>query len=88
MQHYSNDDLAAVADLLSHWQLTPAGTEGYRTSYEVKELHDRMKSIFCLTNELKGDLQSVSGRQLSNVTVEKLNAKLIQIEDLVANFRT
>ncbi len=32
LQHYRNDDLDAVAELLSHWQLTPAGTEGYRTA--------------------------------------------------------
>jgi len=47
-----------------------------------------LKSIFYLTNELKGDVQNISGKQISNVTIEKLNAKLNQIEDLVANFRT
>lgn len=53
MQHYSNDDLAAVADVLSHWQLAPAGTEGYRTYYEVKELQDRMKSIFIFNERVE-----------------------------------
>ena len=62
--------------------------DAFAHSYEVKELQDRLKSIFYLTNELKGDVQNVAGKQISNVTIEKLNAKLNQIEDLVANFRT
>ncbi|MDP4532857.1 NAD(P)/FAD-dependent oxidoreductase [Marinobacter salarius] len=32
LQHYRNEELDAVADVLSHWQLKPAGTEGYRTA--------------------------------------------------------
>jgi hypothetical protein len=80
--HKSVDSLWHYVDLA--WEELDA----FAHSYEVKELQDRMKSIFFLTNELKGDIQSVSGRQLSNVTVEKLNSKLNQIEELVANFRS
>ncbi|WP_271912022.1 tyrosine-type recombinase/integrase [Vreelandella alkaliphila] len=80
--HRSVDSLWHYIDLA--WDELDAFTH----SYEVKELQDRMKSVFFLANELKGDVQSISGKQLSYVTVEKLNAKLNQIEDLVANFRT
>jgi len=80
--HKSVDSLWHYIDLA--WEELDA----FAHSYEVKELQDRLKSVFYLTNELKGDVQNVSGKHLSNVTMEKLNAKLNQIEDLVANFRT
>lgn len=80
--HRSVDSLWHYIDLA--WEELDA----FAHSYEVKELQDRMKSIFFLTNELKGDIQSVSGRQLSKKSVEKLNVKLNQIEDLVSNFRS
>ena len=62
--------------------------DAFSHSYEVKELQDRMKSIFFLANELKGDIQYASGKHLNSLTVESLNSKLSQIEDLIANFRS
>ncbi|NVE90727.1 site-specific integrase [Vreelandella titanicae] len=79
--HRSVDSLWHYIDLA--WDELDAFTH----SYEVKELQDRMKSVFFLTNELKGDVQIVAGRKLSSLTVEQLYAKLKQIEDLVLDFR-
>lgn len=32
LQHYRNEELEVIGDMLSHWQLKPAGTEGYKTA--------------------------------------------------------
>src|SRR5690606_2425214 len=32
LKQYSSAELKAIADKLANWQLTPAGTEGYRTA--------------------------------------------------------
>lgn len=32
LRQYSSKQLAAIASALGHWQITPAGTEGYRTA--------------------------------------------------------
>lgn len=57
-------------------------------TYEVKELQDRLRGVFYLTNELKGDLDGASKKKLNNAAVQTLNAKLNQIEELVTNFST
>lgn len=32
LQHLKNSDIEAIANTLNHWQVKPAGTEGYRTA--------------------------------------------------------
>ncbi|MEQ6886282.1 NAD(P)/FAD-dependent oxidoreductase [Salicola sp. Rm-C-2C1-2] len=59
LQHFSKSELASTAETLNDWQLTPAGTEGYRTaevtlggvdtqalSSKTMEVHDRPGLFF------------------------------------------
>ena len=79
--HKSPDSLMDYIDLA--WEELDA----FSYTYEVKELQDRLKSVFYITNELKGDLNTLSKKQLNNSTVEKLNLKLNEIQELATNFR-
>lgn len=79
--HKSPDSLMHYIDLA--WEELDA----FSYTYEVKELQDRLKNVFYITNELKGDLNTLSRKQLNKSTVEKLNLKLNEIQELATNFR-